>query len=136
VGGEIVAVRKTPRYDLVLGYTFLNKQADYGLATIDASFYALNFARHRFTAAIVLRLDGGFELRLDNEFRVQEKNLLRTVGGNEAVRSSFGLYFLPPRLRGVEFSLLVDNLWDGEFQEVPAVPAARRQFSLGAVKRW
>jgi hypothetical protein len=36
----------------------------------------------------------------------------------------------------VELSALVDNLWDSAFQEVPAVPAARRQFSLGAAYRW
>ncbi len=136
LGGEIVATRKTPHYDLVFGYTYLNKSADYGLATVDASFYALNFARHRLTAAAILRLGAGFELRLDNEFRVQEKNLLRVTGGNEATLSSFGLYFLPPRLPGVEFSLLVDNLWDSSFQEVPSVPAARRQFSAGAAWRW
>jgi hypothetical protein len=135
-GGEIVAVRKTPHCDLVLGYTWLNKEADYGLAAVDASFYALNYARHRLTAAVVLRLGAGFELRVDNEFRVQEKNLLRVMGGNQAVRSSLGLYYLPPRLRGVELSLLVDNMWDSDFQEVPAVPAARRQFSAGAIWRW
>jgi hypothetical protein len=39
-------------------------------------------------------------------------------------------------LRGVELSLLVDNMWDSDFQEVPAVPAARRQFSAGAIWRW
>ncbi len=136
LGCEIVAVRKTPRCDLVLGYTYLNKSADYGTATVDASFYALNFARHRLTAAVVARLGAGFELRLDNEFRVQEKNLLRVTGGNEAALSSLGLYYLPSRLPGIEFSLLVDNLWDSSFQEVPAVPAARRQFSVGAARRW
>ncbi len=31
---------------------------------------------------------------------------------------------------------LVDNLWDSDFQEVPAVPAARRQISIGAAYRW
>ncbi len=136
LGGEVVATRKTPRYDLILGYTFLDKSADYGGAKVDASFYALNFARHRLTAAAILRLGAGFELRLDNEFRIQEKNLLRVTGGDAATLSSFGLYYLPPRLPGVEFSLLVDNLWDSSFQEVPSVPAARRQFSAGAAWRW
>jgi hypothetical protein len=135
-GVELVATRKTPHYDLVLGYTYLDKVADYGAAAVDASFYALNFARQRLTAAVVLRLGGGCELRMDNQFRVQEKNLLRVVGGNQAVLSAVGFYYLPPRWRGVEFSLLVDNLWDSSFQEVPAVPAARRQYSLGATKRW
>jgi vitamin B12 transporter len=135
-GIEIVATRKTPHWDLVLGYTYLDKTADYGSAAVDASFYALNFARHRLTAAIVARLGGGFELRLDNEFRVQEKNPLRVTGGNGAVNSMVGLYYLPPAIRGLELSFLVDNLWDDNFQEIPAVPAARRQLSLGAAWRW
>ena len=135
-GLEIVASRKSSHYDLVFGYTFLDKNADYGAAIVDASFYALNFAKHRLTAAVVVRLCAGFEVRLDNEFRVQEKNILRVIGGNNAVLSAVGVYYLPPRLRGLEFSLLADNLWDSDFQDVPAVPAARRQFSVGAAYRW
>lgn len=136
LGVEIVATRRTPRYDLVLGYTFLDKDADYGAATIDASFYALNFATHRLTAAVTARLGRGFEVRVDNEFRVQEKNLLRTTGGDHAFLSSLGFYYLPPGVRGLEFSALVDNVWDDDFQEVPQVPAGRRQFSVGAAYRW
>ncbi len=136
LGGEIVAARRTRRCDVVLGYTFLDKSSDYGAAAVDASFYALNFARHRLTAAVVLRLGAGWEARLDNEYRVQEKNLLRVTGGNEAFLSAFGLYYLPPRVRGLEFSVLVDNLWGSGFQDVPAVPAAHRQFSVGAAYRW
>jgi len=135
-GLEIVATHRTRRCDLVLGYTWLGKDANYQSAAVDASFYALNYARQRLTAAVVLRLGAGFELRMDNEYRVQEKNLLRVTGGNDAFISALGLYYLPPKLRGLEFSLLVDNLWDSDFQEVPAVPAARRQFSVGATYRW
>ena len=135
-GLEVVATRKTPHYDLILGYTCLDKNADYGAAAVDASFYALNYARHRLTAAVIARLGGGCELRVDNEYRVQEKNLLRVTGGNAAWRTSAGFYFLPARWPGVEFSLLVDNLWNNSFQEIPAVPAARRQTSLGAAWRW
>ncbi|MES1167593.1 MAG: TonB-dependent receptor, partial [Oleiharenicola lentus] len=106
-GFEIVAATRTPRYSLVLGYTYLDKSADYGSATIDASFYALNFAKHRFTAALVARLGSGFELRMDNEYRIQEKNFLRTAGGNSALLSGLGLYYLPPSLRGLELSVRV-----------------------------
>jgi vitamin B12 transporter len=135
-GFEVVAIRRSPRCDLVLGYTYLDKDADYGAATIDASFYALNFARHRLTAAVVLRPGSGFELRVDNEYRIQEKNPLRTIGGNEALLSSIGVYYLPPDLRGLELSARMDNVWDSDFQEVPSVPAARRQFSVGAAYHW
>lgn len=135
-GFETVVSRKTPRYDLVVGYTYLDKNPNYGSAAIDASFYALNFARHRLTAAATWRIGAGFETRMDNEFRVQEKNLLRTVGGNQATISSLGLYYLPPRLRGLELSLLVENLWDSQYQEVPAVPATGRQLSAGVTWRY
>lgn len=135
-GFEVVATTRTPRYSLVLGYTYLDKSADYGAATIDASFYALNFAKHRFTAALVARLGAGFELRMDNEYRIQEKNFLRTAGGNDALLTGLGLYYLPPSLRGLELSVRLDNLWDSDFQEVPSVPAGRRQYVFGAAYHW
>jgi hypothetical protein len=135
-GLELVAATRTPRYDLILGYTFLDKSADYGAATIDASFYALNFARHRLTAAVVVRPADGFEVRVDNEYRIQEKNSLRTLGGNEAFLTTFGLYFLPREVKGLELSVRMDNVWDSGFQEVPAVPASRRQYSVGAAWHW
>ena len=65
----------------------------------------------------------------------------------DSVASALGDRFLPPDTiprilvvnvpDGLELSLLVDNLWDTDFQEVPAVPAARgstsaRVLGLGA----
>lgn len=135
-GAEFLAARRTARYEVVFGYSWLERRGDYGSASIDASFYALNFPRHRLTAALTWRLGGGVELRSDNEYRVQEENPLRTAGGDTAVLSSVGLYYRPAALRGWEFSLLVDNLWQSEFQEVPAVPAGRRQGALGVSRRW
>jgi hypothetical protein len=73
---------------------------------------------------------------MDNEFRVQEKNQLRIVGGNQAMLSSLGLYYRPTGWRAMEFSVQADNLWDDNFQEVPSVPAARRQWNAGATYRW
>lgn len=138
VGAEAVLMWSPAdrRWEIVLGYTFLDKQADYGGASVDASFYALNFARHRLTAAVVARLGAGFELRMDNEARIQEDNPLRVTGGNEAVISSLGLFYRPGWLKNIEVSARVDNLWDSDYQEVPAVPAARRQVSAGLAWRW
>ena len=131
-----MAVRRTGRFDLVLGYTWLQKSADYGNAAVDASFYALNFPRHRLTAALTWRLGAGWEIRSDNEYRFQEKNILRTVGGNDAFISTLGLHYLPPQLLGWEFSVMVDNLWDSKFESLPAVPAAPRQVAASATLRW
>ncbi len=134
-GFELVTRFTSKRADLVFGYTALAKDADYGLAGVDASFYALNFPRHRVTAAAIVRLGAGFEFRLDNELRFQEANLLRQ-SDDEALLSSAGLYFSPARMKGLRFSLEVENLWDSEFQEVPAVPAAQRQLSAGVSCSW
>jgi outer membrane cobalamin receptor len=73
---------------------------------------------------------------MDNEYRIQEENYLRTAGGNEALLSGFGLYYLPPAWRGLELSVRVDNLWDSDFQEVPSVPAGGRQWIAGATYHW
>lgn len=135
-GLETVAVHRTKNYDLVLGYTYLHKTADYRLIAIDASFYALNFPIQRFTAALTWRLGAGWEIRSDNEYRIQEKNVLRRIGGDNAVISTLGLHYLPPSMRGWEFSVLVDNLWDSDFQELPAVPASPRQVAASVSLRW
>ncbi len=135
-GAEMVARHHTARTELVVGYTRLRKAADYGSAAVDASFYAMNFPRDRLTAALTWRLGGGWELRSDNEYRREEPNLLRTVGGDHTILSSLGLHFAPPGAPGWEYALRVDNLWDSSFEEVPAVPAPRRQFAGEITRRW
>ena len=135
-GVELVARRAWRAMDLVVGYTGLTKNAGYRGAVVDASFYALNYARHRLTAAITARLGGGFEVRMDNVARIQADNVLRVIGGDSAVTSSLGLGYRPRSWQGVEFSAMADNVWDDRFQEVPAVPASRRQISIGASYVW
>lgn len=135
-GVELLGSRTFGPVDVVASYAYLRKDAEYGAAAVDASFYALNFPIHRATLALVARLGGGFELRCDNEYRVQEENLLRTIGGDEAFLTSLGLTWAFPQYDAVELSLIVDNLWDDDFQELPAVPAAGRQVTFGATYRW
>ena len=135
-GFEGVATYTTSRLKIVLGYTFLDKSSDYRGALVDASFYAMNFAKHRLTAAVVAQLGAGFELRMDNAARIQEDNRLRAIGGDETVISSVGIFYLPKAIRGLEVSLSADNLWASNFQEVPAVPASGRQLVAGVTYRW
>jgi hypothetical protein len=73
---------------------------------------------------------------MDNQARLQEENPLRTIGGNRALISALGLFYRPPHARDLALSLQVDNLWNSDFQVVPAVPAARRQVSAGLTDRW
>lgn len=137
VGGvELLARRTWREFDLVLGYTGLTKEADYRGAAVDASFYALNYARHRFTLAMTARLGREWEVRLDNVARLQASNPLRVIGGDEAVTSALGVTFSPARWRGIQLTAQVENLWDDDFQDVPAVPASGRQASFAITYAW
>jgi hypothetical protein len=51
--------------DLTVGYAYLDKQADYGTASVDASYYALNYARQRLTAAVRYALNDYTTLYFD-----------------------------------------------------------------------
>lgn len=135
-GFEVVTRHSWKACDIVLGYTWLTKDADYRGAVVDASFYALNYARHRLTAAVVARLGRGVEVRFDNVARVQADNLLRQTGGDETLISSLGVFFHPAQRREIEFSLQADNLWNSNFQEIPSVPAPKRQLTAGVGYRW
>lgn len=133
-GFEAVARRSFKRIDLVLSYAWLDKNDDFGPG-VDASFYALNYAEHRLTAAIIARLGAGFELRMDNEARIQEDNALRRRN-DEVILSSLGLYYAVPCVKGLTLSAQVDNLWNTYYEEVPLVPGSRREFSCGARYAW
>lgn len=135
-GVEFVVRNSWRVLDLVIGYTALGKNPDYRGAPVDASFYALNYARHRLTAAVTARLGSGFELRMDNVLRIQAPNLLRTVGGDDAVITTATLAYRPPAWRNLELTVQVDNAWDDRYQDVPAVPASPRVWSVGATLAW
>ena len=132
-GLEVLGELTFKRGRLMAGYTLLSKSEDYGDALVDASFYALNFARHRLTMAMVYPLKYGLELRVDNEIRIQEKNALRSNGVDDAILSSLGLFYYPEAVDGLEISLAVDNLWDSRFEEIPSVPASPRQVSASVL---
>ncbi len=134
-GIELVARYTGKHLDLVLGYSGLRKDADYRGADADASFYALNFPEHRLTAAITVRAGRGWEIRLDNEARSQKPNALRKTG-DDAVLTSMELSYTPPLWSALRLTAAVDNLWDSDFQDVPAVPSARRQWGVGAALAW
>ncbi len=134
-GGEITIDKRWKDLGLVLGYTCLKKSSDYADPEIDASFYALNYPRHRFTASLVFRFLDQFELRSDNEYRVQEPNALRS-GRDDALLSLISLAWLPPWVPGLEVTASIDNPFQVNFQEIPGVPGPGRQFALRGAYRW
>jgi vitamin B12 transporter len=121
--------------ELTGGYTWLDKDADYGSAAVDASYYALNYARHRLTLAIVYRPTGQLEFRMDNEYRRQQENPLRTSKDN-AYMASLSAAWYPGWTPRMSFRLIADNLTDSGFQEFPGTPPMGRQVSLGLGLDW
>ena len=134
-GIEAFYVRRWDSFDLALGYVGLDKDADYGSAVVDASYYALNYANHRVTAAVTWRFADQFELRMDNEYRLQEDNPLR-VGDDNAYLASAALVWDAGESGGFGVALTVDNLTDSEYQPFPGTPASGRQYSLSASYGW
>ncbi len=123
------------KLQIVGGYTWLHKDADYGTAQVDASFYALNYARHRITLAFVYTPVSKLDIRFDNEYRQQQENLLRNNGDNAYIASLSGSWKLSSN-PGARISLIVDNLTDSSFEEFPGTPPMGRQVSLGIAVDW
>jgi outer membrane receptor protein involved in Fe transport len=135
LGVELLFTAQWESFELATGYTYLDKDADYGTALVDASFYALNFARHRATLALRYRFAEPLELRLDNEYRTQQDNPLRT-SSSEAYLASLAIAWEPPGGRGIAATLTIDNLTDSDYQPFPGTPAMGRQFSLSVSYAW
>jgi hypothetical protein len=135
LGVEVFYRRRWDVVDLVGSYTFLDKDADYGSAVVDASFYALNFAKHRATFALRYRFGRGFELRWDNEYRQQRDNPLRD-SDDTAFLSSLAIAWDSVHGSGFGLTLTADNLTDDDYQQFPGTPAVGRQVSLSANYEW
>ena len=133
LGIEAFLSRQWTNLDLAAGYTYLDKDEDYGSALVDASFYALNFARHRVTLALRYRFAERFEVRLDNEYRRQEDNPLR-VGDDSTYLASMSVTWTGDG--GFGAALIADNLTDSDYQPFPGTPASGRQVSLNASYAW
>jgi hypothetical protein len=135
LGFETFFTRRWSSFELAAGYTYLDKDADYGAAQVDASFYALNFAKHRLTLAMRYRFAERFEFNLDNEYRSQEDNPLR-VGDDSTYLASASLTWNAATADGLSAAVVADNLTDSEFQPFPGTPASGRQYSVNVTYRW
>jgi len=134
-GLELMAGWQSQTLEVIAALTLLDKDEDYGSAQVDASYYALNYARQRYTLAMIYSPIESLKLRLDNEYRRQQANTQRTSSDN-AYQGAFSLSWQTPWTQSLWLSLIVDNLADSDFQEFPGTPAVGRQFSLNAALDW
>jgi hypothetical protein len=135
VGIELLWARQWPNAYWTTGYTYLDKDADYGTASVDASFYALNFAKHRFTTGLIYQPTDRLEVRLDGELRKQEANVLRS-DDDEAFIASASVGWRLGTAGRLGLDLVIDNITNDNFEEFPGTPAARRQISLQSRFSW
>ena len=131
-GVELVARRRWDAFELFGGYAYLDKDADYGTAAVDASYYALNYATHRAVVGAIYQITDSVELLVDTEYREQRENPLRTTD-DQAFTVSMALEYRADQF-GV--SLTADNLTDDDYQQFPGTPAVGRQVSLSASYAW
>jgi vitamin B12 transporter len=135
LGVELLAIKRLDNVEVITSYAFLNKSEDYGTADIDASFYALNYPDHRVTLGVIWRPTDMVEFRVDNEWRKQEENTLRS-GDDDALFTHLTLKISPAQFKGLEIILAADNLWDESFQEIPGTPGRGEQYTLSATYHW
>lgn len=134
-GFEIIGTRYWDKLEAIASYCHLQKSEDYGNPAVVGSFYALNFPKHRATLGFIYTPNECFEIRLDNEWRDQEKNSLRS-GSNQALFSYLGMSYYPNQADDLELFLAFDKVWDDSFQEIPGTPGRGDQFSLGMRHHW
>ena len=134
-GLQLLFSKSWQNVDLVAGYSYMDKDEDYQSDTVDASYYALNFARHRATLALRIDITDRLELRLDNEYREQEANPLR-ASSDSAFINSATLAWRSSGGRGLGVALAADNIGDDDFQQFPGTPAIGQQISLSVRYDW
>ena len=129
VGTELLMSYEADSWSILGGYFFTHKDSAYN-APVDASFYALNFPRHRLTNAFVIKPAEAFDLRFDIEWREQEPNSLRSSSDRTYSIGSIAANLRLSTSHDLVASLVVDNLWKEQFEEVPGVPGFGRSVGL------
>jgi len=134
-GIELIGTKQWKHFEAIASYTYLDKQEDFGAGIADASFYALNFANHRITLGGIWRPWSWLELRIDNEWRSQEENELRT-SDDEALFTHIGISFYPPQMDNLEIFFAGENVLEEDFEDVPGTPGRGDQYSGGVRYSW
>lgn len=134
-GIELIATKRWENVETIMSYTYLDKDEDYGDVAGASSFYALNYANHRFTLGAIWTPSETVQFRIDNEWRENEDNALRN-SSDSALFTHFGLSIYPPQLKNMELFFAIDNAWNDDFEDVPGTPGRGDQYSAGVTFSW
>jgi hypothetical protein len=136
-GFEIVASRTWNKLQAIASYAYLKKNEDYE-ADVDGSFYALNYPEHRATLGLIWDPIDTVQIRVDNEWREQRENIIRTQTGapNKSTFSHLAASYFPQKFEDLELFLAYDKPWEKDFQDIPGIAPRGDQFSFGATYSW
>lgn len=118
-----------------IGYGWLHKEAEYAGVAADASFYVLNYARHRVMATLERRISRNLSGRLTMEYRDHPENALRD-GPDEALYLGAEAVWENCFREGWDLVLRGYNLTGEGFQPLPGTPGPGREGSLTIVYGW
>lgn len=135
LGLELLATRRLANAEVITSYTFLDKSEDYGASDIDASFYALNYPGHRLTLGVIWNPNDTIEIRVDNEWRKQQENILRN-SEDDALFTHLTLKVSPAYFQGLDIIFAADYLWDKSFEEIPGTPGRGEQYTITVTYNW
>jgi hypothetical protein len=135
LGLELLATTRLANAEIITSYTFLDKSEDYGAVDIDASFYALNYPGHRLTLGVIWNPTDIIEIRVDNEWRKQQENILRN-SDNDALFTHLTLKVSPSSFQSLDIIFAADNLWDESFEEIPGTPGRGEQYTITVTYNW
>lgn len=121
------------------GYTYLNKDETYQNtplnSAVDASYYALNYARHRLVANADWAISPSWSLSVNAELLEAFKNPLRQQNEQDFNYSS-ALVWQPKSFESIKINLIGDNLNNSDFQQFPGTPAYGRTVALRVDYIW
>lgn len=112
-----------------VGYAWLDKDVAYEGTGGDASYYVLNYARHRLMAGVEARLGAGWSVRVEGKWREHPANALRS-GGAESMRWAAELRWEDFPVAGWSWVLRGENLGKDDFEDVPGTPGPGRSVRL------
>ena len=134
-GLEMIASRTWNSLEALFSYALLKKKEDYKDPSIIGSFYALNYPENRVTLGAIWDPFKFLQFRLDNEWREQRENILRT-GPDRSTFTHFATSYYPSQIDDLELFLAFEKPWDKDFEDIPGIAPRDDQFSFGASYRW
>lgn len=121
--------------ELQLAYTWLYKDKEAADFANYASRYALDYPEHLAQLSLLWRPRTSLEIGTVQALRLQTDNAVRT-SGDFGADSSFVVRYTPPQADFATLSLLVNNVWDDDFQSFPGQRTPERFAGVSLTLAW